>query len=161
VQRGNIRLMAMGTIRRGGSGCACPESVIVKELIGHLLVERDEAVLLDMEAGIEHLGRGTAQFVDALLVVVQPTGASLQTYDRIKALAADLKIPRLIVVANNVKTPQDVERIAGETGAEIWAAIPSSPSLADYTGGTVESGVSIEIENLCQKLEDCLVAQTR
>ena len=160
VQKGNIRLMAMGTIRRGGSGCACPESVIVKELIGHLLIDRDDVVILDMEAGIEHLGRGTAQFVDALLVVVQPTVASLQTYHRIKALAADLNIPRLVVVANNVRSDEDRQRIAQDTGAEIWCTIPASDSLADYIGGEVEAAVEQEIARLGHKLEENLVHTT-
>lgn len=159
VRSGNIRLMAMGTIRRGGSGCACPESVIVKELIGHLLVERDDIVILDMEAGIEHLGRGTAQFVDALLVVVQPTIASLQTYQRIKVLAGDLNIPRIVIVANNVRTAGDCERIARETGGEVWCAVPASESLEDYTGGDVDPAVEQEIAILGRKLEESLVQQ--
>lgn len=156
VQDGNIRLMVMGTIRRGGSGCACPESVIVKQLIGHLLVERKDVVVLDMEAGVEHLGRGTAQFVDALLVVVQPTSASLQTYARIKILAADLKIPRIVLVGNNIHSPDDEARIVRETGEKLWGAIPASESLADFSGGRVEIAVENEIKNICDKLEKIL-----
>jgi CO dehydrogenase maturation factor len=152
LRMGNIRLMVMGTIRRGGSGCACPESVMVKELIGHLLLGKDEIVIMDMEAGIEHLGRGTARFVDALIVVVQPTGASLQTCARIKKLAADLAIPRVLVVANKVTCAQEQARIEQETGGPVWGVIPASDSLLDYTGKSVDPAVAGEIARLCGAL---------
>lgn len=153
VRNGNIRLMIMGTIRRGGSGCACPEHVIIKGLISHLLVERDEVVILDMEAGIEHLTRGTAQYVDALVCVVQPAAASIQTFGRIKQLAADLKIARVGIVANMVRTPEDARRIAVETGVEPWCILPFSPAMADYTGGEVDATIRAQIDRLVVALE--------
>ena len=153
VEKDGIKLMAMGTIRRGGSGCACPENTLVKQLIGHLLVQRDEIVIMDMEAGIEHLGRGTAQFMDMILVVVEPTAASLQTYHRIRKLASDLNIKRIAVAANRIKNAEDLERITKETGAEILSALPYADSLVDYCGGAVERPMWEEINKLKTELE--------
>jgi CO dehydrogenase maturation factor len=153
VRCGNVRLMVMGTIRRGNSGCACPEHVIIKQLISHLLVERDEVVILDMEAGIEHLNRGTAQFVDALICVVQPAKASIQTFGRIRQLAADLKIAHVGVVANMVRNQADLQRIQAETGCAPWCVLPFAPGLADYTGGQVDQTIVAEIETLVAALK--------
>ena len=84
VQKGNIRVMVMGGVKRGGGGCICPESVMLKTLITHLILARDEVVVLDMEAGIEHLGRGTASSVNKLIVVVEPGKRSIETAHQIK-----------------------------------------------------------------------------
>jgi CO dehydrogenase maturation factor len=156
VERNGIKLMIMGTVRRGGSGCACPEHIMVKELLRHLLVERDEVVLLDTSAGIEHLSRGTAQFVDMLLVVVQATSSSIQTYHRIKSMAHDLKIDRVLVVANRVRNHGDIERIKLETGAEPIGIIPDSVALADYHGETAQGPLLEAISNLTKNLETAL-----
>lgn len=153
VKKDNIKLMAMGTIRRGGSGCACPENVMVKQLLSHLLIQRDEVVILDMEAGIEHLGRGTSKFVDQLLVVLEPTNSSIQTFNRIKKLAADLGVKRIIPVANKIKDTNDIERIMSGIGIDIWCIIPQADSLADYNGGVVEENIINEINNLKIKLQ--------
>jgi CO dehydrogenase maturation factor len=153
VEHDGIRLMIMGTVRRGGSGCACPEHVIVKELLRHLLVEREEIVLLDTSAGIEHLGRGTAQYVDVLLVVVQATSASIQTYQRIKSMASDLKIANVLVVANRVRSADDLKRVREGTGVEPVGIIPESPSLADYHGTTAEETISSAVAGLMHRLD--------
>lgn len=153
VVQGNIKLMAMGTIRSGGAGCACPENAFVKQLISHLLIQRDEVVIIDMEAGIEHLGRGTAQFVDQLLVVVEPTNSSIDTYERIVKLAGDLNIKQIAIVANKIQDNSDLERIKNETSADIWCAIPYTKSLGDYSGGTIEEKVGNEINKLKIKLQ--------
>lgn len=153
IQKDNIKLMAMGTIRRGGSGCACPENTMVKQLLSHLLVQRNEVVIMDMEAGIEHLGRGTAQFVDFLLAVVEPTTPSIQTFKRIEKLARDLHIKRLALVVNKLRDENGRARVEQETGARAWCAIPYAQSLADYGGPTVGESVDKEIERLRIKLE--------
>lgn len=153
VKKDNIKLMAMGTIRRGGSGCACPENVMVKQLLSHLLIQRDEVVILDMEAGIEHLGRGTSKFVDQLLVVLEPTTSSIQTFSRIKKLATDLGVKRIIPVANKIKDNEDIERIKSDIDIDIWCTIPKTESLADYNGGVVEENIINEINNLKIKLQ--------
>ena len=102
-----IRLMVLGAVRAGGGGCACPENAFLKALLGHLLLERDEVVIVDMEAGIEPLGRGTVTGVDALLVVVDPDRRSLQTAQRVQRLARELGLERLLALANRVRGPQE------------------------------------------------------
>ena len=153
VVKDNIKLMTMGTIRRGGAGCACPENAFVKQLISHLLIQRDEVVIIDMEAGIEHLGRGTAQFVDQLLVIVEPTNSSIDTYKRIVKLAGDLNIKRVAIIANKIQDNSDLERIQNETSTDVWCALPFVRSLADYNGGETEEKVKEEITNLKIKLQ--------
>jgi CO dehydrogenase maturation factor len=148
-----IRVMNMGSLRRGGSGCACPEHVLVKEILRHLLVERDEVVLLDTSAGIEHLSRGTAQYVDLLLVVVQATAASMQTFQRIKAMAADLEIGTVCAVANRVRQSADCDRIRSETGAHIIGIIPESSLLLDYRGTAVDSVIRHAVEDLLDTIK--------
>ena len=154
VVKGNIRLMAMGTVRRGGSGCACPEHVLLRGLLSHLLVERDEVVVMDMEAGIEHLGRGTAQFVDILLVIVQTAATSIQTYGRIKTLAADLGIRNIGVIANRISAESDIARIRTETGAEPVGAVPAHPGLEDYHGSAPDESVKNAIAQIVEKLKN-------
>jgi CO dehydrogenase maturation factor len=102
-----IRLMRMGTVKKGGGGCVCPESTLLKALVQHLLVERTDVVLMDMEAGIEHLGRGTSQFVDRLLVVLEPGRRSLETAAKIQQLAEDIRLLKLGAVGNKIRGPED------------------------------------------------------
>jgi CO dehydrogenase maturation factor len=99
-----VKLLVMGTVKKGGSGCICPESALLKALLNHLLLARDEKIIMDMEAGIEHLGRGTAESMDAFLVVVEPSQKSLQTADSILKLARDVGISRIFAVPNKVRT---------------------------------------------------------
>jgi CO dehydrogenase maturation factor len=97
----------MGTIKGGGTGCVCPESALLKNLVTHLLLQRSEVIILDMEAGIEHLGRGTAEAVDAMIVVVEPGQRSVQTARTISRLAADIGITEVYVVGNKVRDQAD------------------------------------------------------
>ena len=102
-----IRLMRMGTVKKGGGGCICPESTLLRALVQHLLVERTDVVLMDMEAGIEHLGRGTSQFVDRLIVVLEPGKRSLETAAKIRELAEDIRLLKLGAVGNKIRGPED------------------------------------------------------
>lgn len=102
-----VRLLQLGTIKMGGSGCICPESALLRNLVTHLLVARGEVVILDMEAGIEHLGRGTAGAVDAFIIVVEPVRRSLNTARRIHKLATDIGVTRYFLVGNKVKDDAD------------------------------------------------------
>ena len=111
IAKDGIRLIVLGTIPQGGGGCFCPENVLLKSLLAHLLVELDEYVILDMEAGLEHLGRGTTTYMDALLVVVEPGLRSLQTAHQVKALADDLGIKKVYVVGNKVTNEGDLAMI--------------------------------------------------
>jgi CO dehydrogenase maturation factor len=111
VQYNGVNLLTMGTVESGGSGCVCPEHVLLKRLISHLVLQNKDIVIMDMEAGIEHLGRGTAQGVNAFIVVVEPGARSLQTYDKIKKLARDLGVSKVYVVGNKVRNQKDKEYI--------------------------------------------------
>src|SRR3972149_2748634 len=97
-----LRLMTLGTIKRGGSGCACPEGVMLKARVNHLILQRDEVVIIDMEAGIEHLGRASVRAVTALIVVVEPGKRSIQTAFQVRKLAGDLGIKTIYAVGNKV-----------------------------------------------------------
>ncbi|MBN2532285.1 MAG: AAA family ATPase [Spirochaetales bacterium] len=107
VTVGGITLLTMGTIKRGGGGCACPENAFIKSLISHLFIAREEWVILDMEAGIEHLGRGTALGVDHLLVVVEPSKTSIATAHRVNQLARDIGIKKVLIAANKLRNKED------------------------------------------------------
>ncbi len=102
-----VKLLLMGTVKTGGAGCVCPEHVILKRLLSHLIVQRDDVVIMDMEAGLEHLGRGTAGCMDSFVVVVEPGERSLQTWRKVKQLAADLGVKNVRVVANKVRGEED------------------------------------------------------
>ena len=107
----NINLLVMGKSKFAASGCYCPEHALLRRLLKHLIVERDEVVIVDMEAGIEHLTRGTAEGVDAFIVVVEPGQRSIQTAIAVKSLAKGLGVKRVFVVANKVRKEQDVQFI--------------------------------------------------
>jgi CO dehydrogenase maturation factor len=107
VEKDGVKLLVMGTVDTGGGGCVCPEHVMLKRVISHLVVESKDVVIMDMEAGIEHLGRGTAGMVDIFIVVVEPGARSIQTYERIKELAADLGVKKVSVVGNKVAGEAD------------------------------------------------------
>jgi CO dehydrogenase maturation factor len=103
-----IRVLVMGTIERGRGGCACPANILLREVLNHLLLGQGQFVVVDMEAGIEHLGRGTAEGVDAMLVVVEPGWASLQTAGRVAELAGHLGIRQVQAIANKICRDEDL-----------------------------------------------------
>jgi CO dehydrogenase maturation factor len=110
-----VRLLEMGSVDLGGSGCICPESAMLKTLFTHLLLRHDDILLLDMYAGVEHLGRATVDFVDAMLVVVEPTRRSLGTAVQIKKLANDIGLGRLYLVGNKVRNDDEARFLEAET----------------------------------------------
>ena len=102
-----VKLLVMGTVDTGGTGCVCPEHVMLKALISSLVFRKDDVVVMDMEAGLEHLGRGTASMMDRFIVVIEPGARSIQTYEKVKKLAADLGITKVDVVANKIRDAED------------------------------------------------------
>ncbi len=130
VEHDGIKLLVLGAIERGGQGCICPQSALLKSLVSHVVLRRKEVVLLDMEAGIEHLGRGTARGVDALIVVVDPDSQSIQTAETIERLARDMGIIKVLAVLNKVRDP-DEERVLRErlAGFEILGSLEDSPAV--------------------------------
>ncbi|WP_331478043.1 hypothetical protein [Terrisporobacter hibernicus] len=110
-EHNGVRLLTLGSVDYGGSGCVCPEHVLLKRLCSHLILQNKDVVIMDMEAGIEHLGRGTAQGVDAFVVVVEPGERSIQTYRKVKQLGGDIGVRKVFVVGNKIRNNEDEEFI--------------------------------------------------
>ncbi|MHB0999141.1 MAG: ATP-binding protein [Armatimonadota bacterium] len=149
VNHAGVDLLVMGAVQRAGGGCACPESVLLKSLIRHLVIKSDEVVILDMEAGIEHLGRSTAMGVDVMLAVVEPGQRSVETARRVQEMSAGIGIKRFAVVINKSTSPEeDLAWVAEEFGADaVIGVIPFDRKFgqADRTG---KSLVDIGDDNL-------------
>ncbi|MFH0939513.1 MAG: AAA family ATPase [Planctomycetota bacterium] len=105
----NIHLLVLGAIERGGSGCACPESVILKALLTDVILFKDDCVIMDLEAGLEHLGRATAKGVDLMLVIVEPGSRAVETANMIKRMAGEIGISRLAIIGNKIVNADDEE----------------------------------------------------
>jgi len=147
VVHDGVALLVLGAIEAGGSGCACPESVLIRALVADLVLHKDEALVMDMEAGVEHLGRGTARGVDTMLVVVEPSRMSVECAERVFRMAGDIGIADIRVVANKVTSPDDEAWIRGAvTGHEVVAVIGHSPAIraADRDGRSVLDGLEDE-----------------
>ena len=132
LERDGVKLLVMGTVKRGGGGCICPESTILKALMLHLVLVRDEVVIMDMEAGVEHLGRATSASVDALIIVVNPGARSRVAAGQIKQLGEDLKIKKILVIGNRVKDPEDEDLIRNSfKDMEILGFIPEMTEISE------------------------------
>jgi len=139
----NVTLLVLGTIKTGGGGCFCPESALLRRLLSHL-VRSEDVLIMDMEAGVEHLGRGTTRNIDLLLVMVEPGLRSVETAERIKGLAEDLDIRRIGAIINKTRTEGDLEIIEtslAEGGMEILGHLPHSEGVleADLHGSQIFS----------------------
>jgi CO dehydrogenase maturation factor len=122
----------MGTVDVGGSGCVCPEHVMLKAILSNLSYRKNDVVIMDMEAGLEHLGRGTAANMDQFIVVIEPGARSVQTYRNVKRLASDLGVARVRVVANKVRDQQDEDFIRQSIPAEdLLGIIHYNPEIID------------------------------
>lgn len=131
-ERDGVKLLVMGTVQSGGSGCICPESTILKALMTHLVLYREEVVLMDMEAGIEHLGRATSGSVDALVVVVNPGARSRNAAHKIRKLGKDIGIKNIVVLGNRVRGPEDEELIRSTLpGFDILGFIPEHEEIVN------------------------------
>ena len=127
-----VRLLEMGSVDLGGSGCICPESAMLKTLFTHLLFRKDDVLILDMYAGVEHLGRATVDFVDAMLVVVEPTRRSLGTALQIKKLAGDIGLHRLWLVGNKVRNQEEDDFLqANSPGLPVLGSLPADMAVQE------------------------------
>ena len=153
-----IRLMVMGRIKKGGTGCYCPENALLKTLMSHLLLARNEAIIMDMEAGIEHLGRATAGAVDKLIVVVEPGRRSLETAHAIKGLAGDIGLKNIAVVGNKVRAQSDRDFLtASLPDLEFLGFIPYDQAIVDADLANkslldASPAVTNEVKNIYQRL---------
>jgi CO dehydrogenase maturation factor len=129
IEQDNIRLMVLGAIQTAEGGCACPENTVLKRILTKLLLSPTQVVLLDMEAGVEHLGRGTIAGVDHLLIVVIPSKSSVRTAQKIKKLAADSGIPKISFVGNLVQDEDDEIFLREALGEMPVAFFPDSPLI--------------------------------
>ncbi len=164
IEKNGVKLLVMGTIKTGGSGCVCPEHVVIKRLLSHMIVARDEVVILDMEAGLEHLARGTTSFVDCFIVVVEPGARSVQTYHSVKRLAADLGVNKVWVVANKVRDEHDETFLRESIPEEDLLGVihydtdvTDADRRAESPYDTADHAVE-EIRKIKEKM-DCLLAE--
>jgi CO dehydrogenase maturation factor len=131
-EHNGIKLMVMGRLKRGGTGCYCPENALLQALITHLLLGRDEVVILDMEAGVEHLGRATTRAVNKLIIVVEPGRTSVETARRIHKLAREIDLHNIAIVANKVRNQSDREFLTSSlSGFEFLGFIPYDQAVVD------------------------------
>ena len=156
-----VNLIVMGTVRSMGSGCTCPANAVVRALLRHLVVERDEAVVLDMEAGVEHIGRGTAQHVDMMLVVVNANMKSLETAKNIHELATKAGMKQVFLVGNKIENDTQevvIRNFAVKNGLAVLSFVPFDQTVveAEMQGETpLQRGKSEAlraIEQLCETL---------
>jgi len=137
LKRDRIKIMVMGPIKAAGSGCYCPEGALLQALVAQLLLKVDEVVILDMEAGIEHLTRGTAKGVDKLIIVVEPSRRSVETGYRVRDLALEIGLQNIGVVANKIRDERENDfLISNMADFEFLGFIPYDEGIAeaDITG---------------------------
>jgi CO dehydrogenase maturation factor len=129
LEKDGIKLMVMGAIETAEGGCACPENTVLKRLLTKLLLSPAQTILLDMEAGVEHLGRGTIAGVDVLLVVVIPSKSSIRTAKKIQKLSSEAGIPRVYFVGNLIENADDETFLAQSLGESPLAFFPNSAEI--------------------------------
>lgn len=160
IQKDGIKLLVMGTVKKGDSGCLCPEGALLKSLVSHLVLSRSEVVIMDMDAGVENLGRGTAKGVDAFIIVVEPGQRSFQTARAIRDLAKDLRVKKCYIVGS--KTHDDTERqfvIDNMSGFDILGFINyyNEVAKADQIGKSVfdtAPAAVADVKKIKEKLEN-------
>jgi CO dehydrogenase maturation factor len=158
IKKDNIKLMRLGGVKKGGAGCICPESTLLKVLVTHIVLARDEFVLMDMEAGIEHLGRATAKSVDNLIVVVEPGRRSIDTADHIRELASQIGLANILVLGNKVRNEKDENFIRRHLKEfPILGFLPYDPAMieADLEGLSpfdVQSETIIKVREIAGNL---------
>jgi len=154
VEHNGIRLMLMGSVKKGGGGCVCPESVLLKSLVQHLILFRKEVVIMDMEAGVEHLGRATAQAVNHFIVVLEPGMRSIETARQIQKLAQDIGVRSIYGIGNKIRKQSDRDFFQGKIdGIRILAYIPYDEEIieADVTRSSMwkeGSGIVREVRGI-------------
>jgi CO dehydrogenase maturation factor len=156
-----VNLIVMGTVRSMGSGCTCPANAVIRAIMRHLIVERNEAVILDMEAGIEHIGRGTAKHVDTMLIVADANMKSLEVAKRIHELAADAGMKQIFLVGNKIMNEaqrKTINDFAGKNSVDVLAFVPFDQKVVELEmrGETPLKYKNVEavctIEKICERL---------
>lgn len=132
LKKGNISLMVIGAVQIAGEGCACAENTVLKALLNQLVLKKDEIIIIDLEAGVEPLGRGTISMVDHFLIIVQPYLGSIETSKKIYKLSKELGIKNIHFFGNRVKNQEDIEFIERNLGTNLLGWLDESELLQEY-----------------------------
>ncbi len=146
-----VALLVLGAIEQGGSGCACPENILIRALVTDLVLYKDEALIMDMEAGIEHLGRATARGVDTMIVVVEPGQRSIDSAYRVVKMSHEIGLQNIRFVANKITCPNDEQFIRDAfPDNDLLGIIPYSEEIRrnDRNGLSVLDGLSEEMTGI-------------
>jgi len=159
VNINGVELLKLGAIKKGGGGCACPESTFIKALVNDLVLYKNETLVMDMEAGIEHLGRATAFGVDVMIIVVEPGQRAIECAETVIRMSREIGLNRFVIVGNKVTSETDKKYITEAlTNHEITAFMPFSEGIrtADRDGKSALDGMNEEelsvIENIISSL---------
>jgi len=162
VNHQGVSLLVLGAVKKGGGGCACPENVLIKALVTDLLLNKNETLMMDMEAGIEHLGRGTARSVDTLIVVLEPGQSSVESAQRVISLAKEIGLKDIRLVANKITGRADEEFIRNSfPQMHILGFLPYTSEIrdADKSGVTVLDSISPKLLNIFENILNQLEKQ--
>lgn len=160
IKQDGLRLMVLGAVQVAEGGCACPENHVLRKMLKKMLLAKNEVVLLDMEAGVEHLGRGTVAGADLLLIVVIPSRSSVRTALKIRKMAEDVRIPRILYVANMIRDEEDKLFLQKELGEEPVAFFPDAASIrAAERAETAVSRVEDSLDGAPEALLAAIFAQ--
>lgn len=160
VSHNGVSLLILGAVKQGGSGCACPESVFIRSLVSDLVLYQNEILIMDMEAGIEHLGRATAKGVDLMLVVVEPGQRSIECAERVIAMSKEIGIGNIQLILNKVNDSDDERLIRQAFSDRIpLATIPFSAAIrrSDQTGQAVTAQLEPKLSELFKNLAERLL----
>lgn len=149
IAHNGVLLLVLGAIERGGSGCACPESVLLRSLVSDLVLNRNETLVMDMEAGIEHLGRGTAKGVDTMIVVVEPSQHSIATARHVVEMAAQIGLKNIRFVANKITGASDEDYVCKSLPVnQLLGLIPFSEEIRifDRAKKSVLDGINYDVK---------------
>lgn len=150
-----VALLVLGAVEQGGGGCGCPENVLLRALVTDMILYKDDALVMDMEAGVEHLGRATAASVDCMLVVVEPGQRSIECAERVIRMAKEIGLEMIAFVLNKVTSKKDEDFILKHLpNQNILGVIPYSEEIrqADMNGCSVIDGLGNEIVAEYQKI---------
>ncbi len=159
--RGRVRLLVMGTVEQAGQGCLCPENTFLKALLRHLVLKRRELLILDTEAGVEHLGRSVAENFDLMLVVVEPGAKAIAMANRLARLSREIGVKQVYAVANKVASKEQEDFIKGELDIEVLEVVPFDSTVVDADIKNIplidiknESPALKKITQLSEKIEE-------
>jgi CO dehydrogenase maturation factor len=150
-----VALMVLGAVEQGGSGCACPENVLIRALVMDLVLYKDDALIMDMEAGVEHLGRSTAKGVDTMLIVVEPGQRSIDCANRVMRMSKEIGLERFEIIANKVETADDETFIRQAfPGHDLFGIIPYSSSIRrnDRDGLSVLHNIDDKLSTIYEEI---------